>query len=252
LTRTLAGVVGALVVLSIVRAVVEDVEAPQAPLPENILYYALSTIAQSAAALVAILGAWGLWRLDQLQERDRHDEERQQQTERELRQLWDEHQRDVMGAVVTVVERPPMGDAPEQERMLGLRLEGIRASRQLSGDERRGFIDTLVTFLLGTLAILTLAIIGLAFVDTLWAWVRTVRTGIILASVGLGIGPVRCQTSPEPMLSRLQTLCDDGTRAVSTWSSTLQRWDTTITTSPRQTCTGHINPHTQQVEIKCR
>jgi hypothetical protein len=60
LRRTIAGVVGALVVLSIVWAVVEDVEAPQAPLPENIPYYALSTIAQSAAALAAILGSFGL------------------------------------------------------------------------------------------------------------------------------------------------------------------------------------------------
>jgi DNA-binding MarR family transcriptional regulator len=83
------------------------------------------------AALAAILGAWGLWRLDQLRERDRQDEERQQQTERQLCQLRYEHQRDVMGAVVTVVERPPIFDAPEQERTLGLQLEDIRASRHI-------------------------------------------------------------------------------------------------------------------------
>ena len=29
------------------------------------------------------------------------------------------------------------------------------------------------------------------------------------------------------------TLCDDGTRAVSTWSPPLQHWQTTINASPR-------------------
>jgi hypothetical protein len=29
-----------------------------------------------------------------------------------------------------------------------------------------------------------------------------------------------------------------GTRSVSTWSPTLQQWQTTITASPRQACTG--------------
>jgi len=33
-------------------------------------------------------------------------------------------------------------------------------------------------------------------------------------------------------MGRLQTLCDDGTRAVSTWSPSLQRWDTTVS-APR-------------------
>jgi hypothetical protein len=36
-------------------------------------------------------------------------------------------------------------------------------------------------------------------------------------------GPVRCTTYEEKTLGRLQTLCDDSTRAVSTWSSTWQR-----------------------------
>jgi hypothetical protein len=287
LKRIIAGVIGALIVLGIVGVILEDVETPQTPLPENILYYALSTIAQSAAALAAILGAWGLWQLDQLRERDRQDQERQQQTERQLRQLRYEHQRDLMGAVVAVVERPPIFDAPEQERTLGLQLEGIRASRQIFGDERRGLIDTLVTFLLVTLAILTLAIIGLAFVDTLCAWVRTIRMCIILASSGLGIGPMvmvwkaarrlrprpalavallalvwvlpaesaspeHCQTHHEPTLNRPQTLYDDGTRAVSTWSPTLRQWQTTVTPPPGQRCTGQLNPRTRQVEVRCR
>jgi hypothetical protein len=66
-------------------------------------------------------------------------------------------------------------------------------------------------------------------------------------------GPaVRCQTSHEPTLNRLQTLCSDGTRVVSTWSPTLQRWDTTVTPLLGQTCTGQLNPRTHQVEVRCR
>jgi hypothetical protein len=36
-------------------------------------------------------------------------------------------------------------------------------------------------------------------------------------------GPVCCTTC------HLQAVCDDGTGAVSTWSSTLHRWQTTVT-----------------------
>jgi hypothetical protein len=45
---------------------------------------------------------------------------------------------------------------------------------------------------------------------------------LALASPALA-GPVRCTTYEEKTLHRLQTLCDDGTRAVSTWRPTLQR-----------------------------
>jgi hypothetical protein len=51
---------------------------------------------------------------------------------------------------------------------------------------------------------------------------------LALASPALA-GPVRCTTYEEKTLGRLQTLCDGGTRATSTWSPTLQRWDTTVT-----------------------
>lgn len=68
---------------------------------------------------------------------------------------------------------------------------------------------------------------------------------LALASPALA-GPVRCTTYEEKTLGRLQTLCDDGTRAVSTWSPTLQRWDTTVTPAPGQTCTGQMNLMTSQ------
>jgi hypothetical protein len=62
----------------------------------------------------------------------------------------------------------------------------------------------------------------------------------------------RCTTYQEKTLGRLQTLCDDGTRAVSTYNRTLERWDTTITESLKKSCTGHLNPRTRQVEVRCR
>jgi hypothetical protein len=74
---------------------------------------------------------------------------------------------------------------------------------------------------------------------------------LALASPALA-GPVRSTAYEEKTLGRLQTLCADGTRAVSTWSLTLRRWETTITASLRQTYTGQMNPRTQQVKIRFR
>jgi hypothetical protein len=56
----------------------------------------------------------------------------------------------------------------------------------------------------------------------------------------------------ENSLGRLQTICDDGSRAVSTYNRTLERWDTATTESPRKTCTGQMNPRTRQVEVRSR
>ena len=75
---------------------------------------------------------------------------------------------------------------------------------------------------------------------------------LLLALASPALAGPRCLTYEEKTLGRWQTLCDDGSRAVSTWSPTLGRWDTTITASPRQTCTGQMNPRTQQVEVRCR
>lgn len=65
-------------------------------------------------------------------------------------------------------------------------------------------------------------------------------------------GPVRCTTYEERTLGRLQTLCADGTQAVSPWSHTLGRWDTIIRPPPGQACTGQLNPRTRQWEGRCR
>ncbi len=75
---------------------------------------------------------------------------------------------------------------------------------------------------------------------------------VVLASPALA-GPARCTTYEEKTLGRLQTLCADGTRAVSTWSPTLQRWDTTVTPPPGQphrTCTPYSTG--RGLEVHCR
>jgi hypothetical protein len=53
-------------------------------------------------------------------------------------------------------------------------------------------------------------------------------------------------------MGRLQTLCSDNTRAITTWSPTLQQWQTTVTPPPGQTCQGRLNPNTRQWEGRCR
>jgi hypothetical protein len=77
-------------------------------------------------------------------------------------------------------------------------------------------------------------------------------TVLLLALASPALAGARCTTYEEKTMGRLQTLCDDGTRAVSTWSRTLERWESTVTPPPGQTCTGHMNPRTQRVEMRCR
>ncbi len=73
---------------------------------------------------------------------------------------------------------------------------------------------------------------------------------LLLASPALA-GSVRCTTYEVKSLGRLQTLWDDGTRVVSTYNWTLNRWDTTVTSPPGKTCTGRLNK-TRQWEGRCR
>jgi hypothetical protein len=75
---------------------------------------------------------------------------------------------------------------------------------------------------------------------------------LALASPALA-GPTRCTTYEEKTLGRLQTLCDDGTRAVSTYNRTLSRWESTVTPppgTPRRTCTPMQTG--TGVDIRCR
>jgi hypothetical protein len=76
---------------------------------------------------------------------------------------------------------------------------------------------------------------------------------LLLALANLAwAGAVRCTTYEEKSLGRLQTVCDDGTRAVSTYNKTLQRWESTVMPPPGQTCEGRLNPKTRPWEGRCR
>jgi hypothetical protein len=63
---------------------------------------------------------------------------------------------------------------------------------------------------------------------------------------------LRCTTYEEKTLQRWHTVCDDGTHAVSRYHQIFDRWETTITESPRHSCTTRMDPHTKQVEVCCR
>jgi len=84
-------------------------------------------------------------------------------------------------------------------------------------------------------------------------WLGCVLAVLLLALASPALaGPVRCTTYEEKTLGRWQTLCDDGTRAVSTYNRTLSRWESTVTPPPGKTCTGQLNPKTHQWEGRCR
>jgi uncharacterized membrane-anchored protein len=74
-----------------------------------------------------------------------------------------------------------------------------------------------------------------------------------LASPSLA-ATVRCRTYENTLLNRLETLCDNGTRATSYWNTILERWDTTVQPAPstRQACTARVNSLTKAVEVQCR
>jgi hypothetical protein len=63
-----------------------------------------------------------------------------------------------------------------------------------------------------------------------------------------------CTTYEEKTLQRWQTICNDGTRAVSRYNTVLDRWETTMTTSPRgrRTCTARADPYMNTVDVHCR
>jgi hypothetical protein len=62
------------------------------------------------------------------------------------------------------------------------------------------------------------------------------RWGLVLLALALAspalAGPVRCTTVEQKTMNQLYTVCDDGTKAVSTWSPTLQQWSTIVTPTP--------------------
>jgi hypothetical protein len=90
--------------------------------------------------------------------------------------------------------------------------------------------------------------------------IMTYTRGLFILVLLLGLvssalaGEVRCTTTQNTILNRLETLCDDGTRATSYWNTILERWERTVQPAPgaRQTCTARMNAVTKTVEVQCR
>jgi hypothetical protein len=84
------------------------------------------------------------------------------------------------------------------------------------------------------------------------AFARILGVLALLLLVSPVWGATRCTAYEEKTLGRLQTVCDDGTRAISTYNNTLSRWESTVTSPSGQTCTGRLNSRTHQWEGRCR
>ncbi len=190
--RILAGTLWLMTALSVGWAVTTDIEDRAVPLDADILFYALSTLAQVAAALAALIGFFGLWQLDRLREQQRRREEIQHDIERDMmnfrrRQLADSAASDL--SMIRGEPAPSRLTFPDEQRRLEQRLTTNRRYQELFQSEQRRLRRALWRFLLATLAILALAIASLAFVDVLRGWVWTARLLIILTGVCLAIGP---------------------------------------------------------------
>jgi len=154
------------------------------------LYYALSTIAQCAAALAALIGFLGLWRLDRL----RAEREQALQliyrrpysilgADQEIARLGEEFFVQNAEAYVRELEQALGADGPA-----GLKLKQATARWRAIPGEQRQLMDVLQRFLRRTLVILALAISGLVVADALYAWVLTrwlARLLVLLAAYRL-------------------------------------------------------------------
>jgi hypothetical protein len=264
---------------------------------DTALYYALSTIAQCAAALAALIGFLGLWRLDRLRDEERRAEDEVIAEVLQLssvgpdsipyrgRAYFLQKARELVAestrteAYASLTGGQTMG-APQVQRVkatLRTRLETYNAVRR----SQRWLLGGLRGFLVVTMLILGVAVVGFLYVDQAKAWVWTPRLlwiaggllagspivvvwigarlsrltialPLLLALTTPALAATRCTTDEEKTIQRLYTVCDDGTRATSSWNRTLERWGTTVTTRPQKTCTGRLNPQTRQWEGRGR
>jgi hypothetical protein len=94
-----------------------------------------------------------------------------------------------------------------------------------------------------------------AAVNTLFALALVQLTLILLSLLlwsGLSwAGTTRCTTYPEQILGRLDTVCADVTRAITTWNWTLERRDITITDGPRKACSALVTPSPTPLAVHC-
>jgi hypothetical protein len=177
------GAVAALLLLAIVNA--------PAAMSDTSLYYALSTLAQCAAALAALIGFLGMWRLDRL----RDEGLRIEQTMRELIsvgiggadvQRLGRH--GLVERVQRIINEPQVFD--EIIQMRTPTLEPLKTRFDALPHEQQRLMAVLGVFLVVTLAvILAPAIVGIVYVDQLKTWAWTPRL-IGAASAWLGLAPV--------------------------------------------------------------
>jgi hypothetical protein len=144
------------------------------------LYYAASTIAQCAAALAALIGFFGLWRLERLYEEQSR-----------LFQLFQRIQDAVIHDTLVLYgnEFYVQEARKKREAQPGSALAQAVERYDASRGEQQQLIHALIGFLIGTLALLCIAITLLAFVDVLDTWVWTMRVVICLAGLWLGGSP---------------------------------------------------------------
>jgi hypothetical protein len=160
------------------------------------LYSALNTIAQCAAALAALIGFFGLWTVERL----RQEEDR---VERELREFYNQPptpplgedifystRRGIISAVRQRVHNPTIAaSAARLEESAGIVLDSMVEDLETLTHKRQQLMDVLVIFLLGTLAVLVIAIGLIPFAEPLSPRVWTMRLCIMVASLWLGIAP---------------------------------------------------------------
>ena len=232
------------------------------------LYYALSTIAQCAAALAALIGFLGMWRLDRLREEGHQCVLTLYRVMggREFPSSEDLIVRDakdvIKGWETLSSERKAL---MPREGAEARRLREELARRESIGQEQQRLMRVLSCFLVVTLVgILAPAIGGIVHAERLrtWAWTpwllygagsllgllpafviismarkagHSIKTLLVLTLLFMApsalAGP-RCTTYEEQTLHRWHTVCDDGTRAVSTFNKTLSRWESTVTPPP--------------------
>jgi cell division protein FtsB len=143
------------------------------------LYYALSTMAQCAAALAALIGFFGLWRQDRLRERREAVDQDIERLNKERHDLIFRHL------------APDARDRAYSEQLsrFDQRIQQATTHRTEVRAQQQQLMDVLVRFLVGTLAVLAIAIVGLAFAEGLYTWVWPMRVFIIAAGFWLGGAP---------------------------------------------------------------
>jgi Flp pilus assembly protein TadB len=143
------------------------------------LYYALSTIAQCAAALAALIGFLGLWRQDRLRER-------LNAVDQDIERLSKERMNLIFGHIA-----PGSRDHAYLERLshFDQHIQEANTHRADVQAEQRRLMDVLVRFLIGTLTLLVVAVVGLAFAEGLHIWVWPMRAVLVIASLWLGAAP---------------------------------------------------------------